>query len=657
MDLHDFQERMQSEIRKTKDVKSVHTSGWNLDEALKNASIELGVPVSAINFEILEKSNFPFPFLKASQCSIIAYRTEKKSGKVKDMSLEDERAGIIDADKPEKKVVDTKGRASVRLSSDGARLKVFPPQGDGGRIEFNEVMELVAARGIIEPDEHIIMEAVKGADAVWVKIGDFDYNPGANATCTVNVGSASMRAFITAVEPGPGGADLSADDIQAILNEEKITHGVSREAIEDFEAKPVYFEPYLVAKGSEPVHGNDARIVCTFETDPSKIKISERKDGSVDFRELNKYQNVVEGQTLVRKIPAVPGKDGRDVYNQIVPASDGRDMEILVGKNVSVSADGMTAVSTANGHAMYKSGRAIVDDVLIIPGNVDARTGNVNLLGSVDIKGNVEDGYSVTAQGRITVSGYVGKANLDAGGDIIVSRGINGGEESGFGKINAGKSIWTSFIQNASANAGEFVIVGAGIVNSDVTAQKKVLCRGRRARIVGAKVRAGQEINALMLGSPAGVETILQVGLDPKNKAELDKLREEHDELSKEKQSLYTNIISIKRQLVKKKAISSEKRKGYQEIRNRYSVVMEKITSLEEDIRKKEEYMEVLMSKGSISAAQKAYPGVILRIRDIEFKIRNSYDYPVTFVANEGFVQTEKFHEIKEDLWRSVYGN
>ena len=47
-------------------------------------------------------------------------------------------------------------------------------------------------------------------------------------------------------------------------------------------------------------------------------------------------------------------------------------------------------------------------------------------LGTVFISGNVEDGFSVKASGNIEVKGTVGKSELDAEGDIVVSQGIAG---------------------------------------------------------------------------------------------------------------------------------------------------------------------------------------------------------------------------------------
>ena len=302
---------------------------------------------------------------------------------------------------------------------------------------------------------------------------------------------------------------------------------------------------------------------------------------------------------------------------------------------------------------MLKAGKITVETILVIPGNVDGRTGNVNALGSVEIKGNVEDGYSVTAQGKIEVAGYVGKANLNAGGDIIVSRGINGGEGTEFGNITAGKSIWSSFIQNSQAIAGEFVIVSAGIVNSDVVSQKKVLCKGRRAKIVGGHVRASEEVNAVILGSAGGSETLIEVGFDPAVKEEIEQLNETLNAVEEERDKVDLNLQGLKRQVrMQRKRLSKEKEQLFEELRVQHNELHTKMESISSEIQKKQEYLDSLLTHGRVSAAKKVLAGVILRIRNVEFVVKDPFESPVTFILEDDYIRTVKFQDIDDDLIR-----
>lgn len=651
--LDDFRDRMKTEIEKTKQMKSVQVSGRNLDDALKQASLELGLPLRVIEYEILDRGKTGILGIKASPCRIIAYEsiTDQMESEVK--SLEDE----LDLKSYEQEDVpmttDTNGRFAVRLGSDGAWAKVYPAVGEGMSIVIEDVVGKLQDRGIMEPDMDIIAVVVQQADIMWVKVGDFIYNPANDALSSLEVTEEGMKAYIKVMEPGPGGADMAVDDIRGFLANNSIVYGILDDAIQEFEDFPIFDTPVLVAEGTPPVHGAEAKVIYNFETEPDKIHIHEREDGSVDFKELNKYQNVVKGQPLARKVSPEPGKDGRTVYGRYIPASDGNDLEIGLGKNVSIADNGATVVATASGHVMLKSGKITVETVLVIPGNIDGRTGNVNALGSVVIKGNVEDGYSVTAQGKIEVSGYVGKANLNAGGDIIVSRGINGGEGKEFGHITAGKSIWSSFIQNAQVDAGEFVIVSAGIVNSDVVSQKKVLCKGRRAKIVGGHVRASEEVNAVILGSAGGSETLIEVGFDPKAKEEIEQLIEQRNAIEAERDKVDLNLQGLKRQVrMQRRRLSKEKEQLFDELRKQHNELHKKLQLVDEEIRKRREYLDSLQTHGKVSAAKRVLAGVILRIRDVEYVVKDPYESPVTFILEDDFIRTVKFQDIEEDLIR-----
>ena len=93
--------------------------------------------------------------------------------------------------------------------------------------------------------------------------------------------------------------------------------------------------------------------------------------------------------------------------------------------------------------------------------------------------------------------------------------------------------------------ASEGVYVQDGIMNSSIDATKEITCVGKRATIVGGRLRAGELIKSKTLGSSASVQTIIEVGIDPKKRQRLDELNEERDKAYKEKDPLDTNLSSL----------------------------------------------------------------------------------------------------------------
>ena len=50
--------------------------------------------------------------------------------------------------------------------------------------------------------------------------------------------------------------------------------------------------------------------------------------------------------------PAEAGQPGQTVTGNIIPATKGKDCELLVGKNVKISEDGLSALAEINGQVL-----------------------------------------------------------------------------------------------------------------------------------------------------------------------------------------------------------------------------------------------------------------------------------------------------------------
>lgn len=650
LSLEDFRVRMRAEIERTKSIKSVQVSGHSLEDALKQASLELSRPLRTLEYEILDKGKKGIIGLGRTSCRIVVYESQKTKDDAKNGGSNEELD--LDLGNGDEEYSSVNGLCSIRFSTDGVLLKVFPPSGDGIAVELGEVLGHLQARQAIDINIEVLTSVVEQAGQIWVKVGEFEYITGNDAMPSIEVSEDEMKVSLTVQKPGLGGLDVSAEDIRDIIMGQGIVHGILEDVIQKMEAFPVHDNPLIVVRGTPPIHGNNAKILYNFETSSDKIQIKEREDGSVDFKELHNIHNVVKGQTLLQKIPPEEGVDGQTVFGVMRPARNGSDIDFPIGRNVSIINNSM-AIADVDGHVILKLGRIHVDTLLTIPGNVDLKTGNIDALASVEIKGNIEDGYTVKAQGNIAVSGYVSKANLEAGGDIIVSKGINGGESDEFGRIIAGKSIWSSFIQNAHAEAGEHVIVSSGIVNSDIIAQKKVLCKGKRAKIVGGHIQASEEINAVIFGSVSGVKTVLEVGLDPQVKAELDSLLSERDEWEKQRSEVHINLQGLIRQVqIKRIQLTVQKKTLFKSLRLQFKALNERIKNIDKEILDRQERLDSLLTTGNMSASNKIFSGVRLKIKDIEYVVRDSYEHAVSFVLDGEHIRMMKYQAIEEDITR-----
>jgi uncharacterized protein (DUF342 family) len=494
-------------------------------------------------------------------------------------------------------------------------------------------------------DKSRVAKVVKNADGEFIRVGGFEYDPSADATLSVDITESEMKAYVIAYPPGDGGADPSADQIRTALQSAGVVIGVDEEAIRRFQDEPVYRESFLAASGVPPADGADARIAYSFELNPGQVTLKET-NGRVDFKELNLVQNVVEGQVLAKKEPAERGEPGQTVTGMLLPAGDGSDTEIPVGKNVKLTEDGEKAIAELNGQVVLTGGKIIVEPVHVIAGDVNLKTGNILFLGTVFVKGNVDDGFTVKAAGNIEVMGSVGKSVLDAEGDIIVHQGVAGKTA---GVIRCGKSVWAKFIENARVEAGHLVVVSDGIISSNVLSDGKILCKGRRASIVGGQLRAVEEINAKSLGSVAGGETVLEVGYDPKRKEKLASLESRKESLRTDLDDVTLNMGTIENSVKAGRKIPDDRKAYYQDLKERKIEIQDELQKNKEETEEIRAYLSDLKVAGRISASGTVYPGVKLSIKDAFLEVRNEFR-AVTFVADESTVKVTKYEETDEDV-------
>jgi uncharacterized protein (DUF342 family) len=648
VDFVQLQNIVKEQLEQDRTIKTIEATGATLELAVSEAAALLDIPVRRLEYEIAEKGSAGFLGSGKKDWKIRAYERhfEKAVGEEDDIFV----LGI-DAGTPV--IEDRDGEAYVHLSPDGAFLKVAPPWGKGKRATETQVMSALNARGVTGIDTAMVAKTVREAAGDYVRVGDFEHRPINDSSVTVDIAEGEMKAYIQVTPPGPGGCDLSVETYLSFLRNNRVLYGVKEDFLRDFADKPVYKEPVAVAEGIRPVDGRDAYIQYNFETDQNKVRLRESSSGRVDFKELNIIQNVVENQPLAKKISPGTGTVGRTVTGKVIPAKNGRDTSLPVGKNVHVGDDGVTIIADINGQVVVVSGKINVEPVYTVQGDVNLKTGNIIFLGTVIINGNVEDGFSIKAAGNIEVNGTVEKAELDAEGDIIVHQGITG--KSG-GMVRAGRSVWARFIENAVVEAGNMVVASDGIINSQVDANKRVICQGKRAHIVGGRLRASEEINAKILGSPtSGTETICEVGFDPKSKAELDRLKLDKEGTEKDLDEVQRNIqtlINIKKQ---RKSLPEDKEAYLKELMDKRQMFVGDLKKIGENIVRVQEFLDSIKNRGRVSASAKVYPGVKVLIRDVREDVRNEYR-AVTFILENGLIRVTKYEEPDEEVKKGPDG-
>ncbi len=639
MKLAELQEIMGRQATEDKKQKYVNATAPTMQEALAKAAVELGVPVQRIAFEIVQKGELGMMGVGKKDFVIMAYAIKDPS------ALQSEDLGDMDFGFDTNANRD--GKIFVRKTSNAVLIKVIAPIGNGQAVSEHVALAAVQHKTQENINSGMVSKAVKRQDEEWIKVAVLDeYNPNEDARIEVETTDMEMKAWVTLTRPGRNGADVSTEQIRAALSSNLVVEGFLPDAILALEENPSYGEPVLVAEGNRPQNGEDAKVVYSFETS-RKVKIKEMEGGRVDFKELNTINNVVEGQVLAKLLAPKRGEPGLTVTGKMLPAKDGKQKDLVVGNNVRLSEDKKQAIANANGQVILSGEKISVEPILTIEGNVNMKNGgNIVFLGSVNVKGNVEDGFSIKAAGNIEVNGTIEKCEIDCEGDIIVHSGITG---KGGALIKSGGNIWAKFIENANVEAGGLVIVSEGIVNSTIACDHKVICRGKRASIVGGSIKACEEIDAKNLGSVAGVETILEVGFDPKLKASLEACLESIKLIQKEETEVMLNLATLDKLFKAKKDQPKEKKDYFDNLKKHSMELKKSLKEKQEELTQFQQQINELKTLGKISSSGKVYPGVKIQIRDSYLDVRNEYR-AVSFISEHNIVKITKYVESDEDI-------
>ena len=254
--------------------------------------------------------------------------------------------------------------------------------------------------------------------------------PSMDALPFVYVSSDRMYAFIMAFPPTGWGKELDRGLLYEALEKKKVTYGVDEELLDKLsEDYNRYFHLFLIAKGNKPMNGDNGYIVDYFLRHVERLPEMD-EFGNVDYTSLGSEQNVKKGDLICEVIPPTEGIAGRTVLNQELRCRNGKSVSLPKGKNTEVSEDGYKLLAAIDGRVEFSGRYFSVRPLLEISGNVDYSTGNINFIGDVLIKGDVCSGFSVRAMGDIKVCGVVESCEIEAGGDLIVVKGIVGNMET-----------------------------------------------------------------------------------------------------------------------------------------------------------------------------------------------------------------------------------
>ena len=323
-------------------------------------------------------------------------------------------------------------------------------------------------------------------------------------------------------------------DLEEDMHLNHILAGIGKNKIEEQLVALNPEQPKLIrviaAQGREPVNGHDEYFIPLMDVE--KKAGSMKDDGSIDFKQVNSIVQVYKGQEVLERVPAKKPEDGYDVFGTKVIAIMEEDQGYRKGDNIVQSPhDENIFLAGIDGCVKVVKNKVTLFETVVINGDVNYETGNIEFRGSVIINGSVLPGFSVRAEGDVVIDHAVEDAQVYSGGNVTVKMGVVGKESV---KIVSGGTVAAKFLLNAHVEAASDIIIADSIINSDVFANRYVIVTEKQGKIIGGKTTALYHIKAKVAGAVGETGTILSVGRNLFIEKEVYELKKEISRLREE---------------------------------------------------------------------------------------------------------------------------
>ena len=534
------------------------------------------------------------------------------------------------------------------LDGTGLTLQLSP---DGGTLSAT-----YSPANCIRPfDAQLLRQAVEECGGLFVseeKLSDLTKRCGVSpidftlplgerrdATLAINVSDDLMSATMT-ISKSYGGRRISKEEVLGGLAEHHVVYGILQEEIEAaVEAGSA--SRLQIAVGVPPEPGLDTQFISLIpEMTSQGPQVS--ADDTADYRNLGDIISVSLGDPLLRRTPPTAGVPGRNVVGSELSTTDGVDLHFadgLTGIACDLN-DQELLIAAISGYPVLVPNGVMVDPVFKVK-RVDLSTGNLHFKGSLEIAGDVIEGMEVTATEQLTVGGIVEAARVKAGGDILVKGGVIGHGEVTSNKaagrretaqIEAGGCVTVQFAENAIISAGGEITIKELAMQCDLTSGTSITVGeqgGRKGHIIGGFCRAATLVQAVVIGSRAGVQTVIEVGVDPSLNRKLEIVKDTilekgrlMEELTKTLTYVKENPGSMEPVLVKLKERVYAKYQG-------------EIAELAGEKKRLQKRMEI-NAQAKVVVERDAFLGSQIRIGESALQIEEDLKSPTFVLTEEG---------------------
>jgi hypothetical protein len=256
--------------------------------------------------------------------------------------------------------------------------------------------------------------------------------------------------------------------------------------------------------GLVPTHGRPGWFEPVFALGLAPGHVDE--DGHIDWFDRELLHPVAAGDVVGTFHPPAPGRPGRRVDGVEIPAAPSPPSPVRAGPGVRVEPDGRV-IAARPGVILHVQDTTI--DVVRHydhAGDVDLRSGSLDMEGSVRVRGDVHRLFEVRATGEVEIGRGVEGGSVLAGGSVRVQGRVRGADG---GIVCAEGDLVVRHAEGATLRSGGGIEVGDA-VNCELAAQRIRVTRTMR----GGSAAAEDSVVVQNAGaSSGGATTVLAAAI------------------------------------------------------------------------------------------------------------------------------------------------
>lgn len=362
-------------------------------------------------------------------------------------------------------------------------------------------------------------------------------------------------------------------------------------------------------------------------------------DGRVDLaRFRNRFPQIRAGEKLLRKLPLVLGKPGRELDGRAVAPALPKDIDFAAlagtGTRVESAPDGEFMVATIDGFLDIDeaSSKVSVADKIVNRAGVSLRTtGDLVLMGDdYEEHGEIQEGRVVQGLNVTTFADVFGKI-VSRGGAVVLKKNLTGGaivnpggQVAVEGRVS-GATILALDGEVTLQHAENSLIVGRRVVVRERAVGCDILADELEIALAEASVLAGRRIAVAQVRPHGPAETVVSVLLPPEDaqgglikaaRAQLDELQAADEQVRQIMDTLrarpgVANYLTVAARVHRQEiALNAEQQAAFHKLRENVTPVLKAMAQLSEQGKARAAHREKLLAAiAGVEAARQAAAG------------------------------------------------